>query len=246
MRDSTASQDKSAHHAVVSHGISSSQSAIDALPPDAVRLVLLRLNRFSDVANAAAVCHAWRDLIYSDQEILTGFKVCRRVLVTCSCTQPLRVPKHAPGAVPRVLQCAAEMGNLSALACVAHELEAHGEHRAAMELWRKAARRGHQEAMYRLGDGLYRGYGQGDEALVWLLKAVRYSAEDADKSTHANAACIEDAVSVLQLLLGYIYHDGEGTRSDNSEAVRWFKFAVSLGNREAGRMLGMLWNTGQY
>lgn len=49
------------------------------------------------------------------------------------------------------------------------------------------------------------------------------------------------------LLLGYIHLDGEfSVRQDLPEAVRWLKVAAKAGSREAEKVLGSLYNTGQY
>lgn len=48
------------------------------------------------------------------------------------------------------------------------------------------------------------------------------------------------------LVLGYLAFDGEGTRTDKQEAVRFFKLAAQAGCREAQQVLGWIFNTGQY
>lgn len=51
------------------------------------------------------------------------------------------------------------------------------------------------------------------------------------------------------LVLGYLCFDGEGTRTDKSEAVKYFKQAAAAGwgkeSREAAQVLGWIWNTGE-
>lgn len=47
-------------------------------------------------------------------------------------------------------------------------------------------------------------------------------------------------------ILGYLHLDGEGTRVDVGAAIRWFRLAERHGCRDAGRVLGSLFNTGQY
>lgn len=51
------------------------------------------------------------------------------------------------------------------------------------------------------------------------------------------------------LVLGYLCFDGEGTRSDRQEAVRYFKLSTAAGwgreSREAAQVLGWIWNTGK-
>ena len=50
-------------------------------------------------------------------------------------------------------------------------------------------------------------------------------------------------------MLGYLCFDGEGTRTDRSEAVKYFKQAAAAGwgkeSREAAQVLGWIWNTGE-
>lgn len=46
--------------------------------------------------------------------------------------------------------------------------------------------------------------------------------------------------------MGYLAFDGEGTRTDKQEAVRFFKLAAQAGCREAQQVLGWIFNTGQY
>ena len=47
-------------------------------------------------------------------------------------------------------------------------------------------------------------------------------------------------------ILGYLCLDGEGTRADTQAAIRWFRPAERYGCLEAGRVLGSLYNSGQY
>lgn len=48
------------------------------------------------------------------------------------------------------------------------------------------------------------------------------------------------------LVLGYLSFDGEGTRTDVQEAVRFFKLASQAGCKEAQHCLGWMYNTGQF
>lgn len=47
-------------------------------------------------------------------------------------------------------------------------------------------------------------------------------------------------------LLGLLHLDGEASKSDAGEAVRWLRLAAKYGSREAPALLGTLFNTGQY
>lgn len=53
-------------------------------------------------------------------------------------------------------------------------------------------------------------------------------------------------LAVVALLLGLLHLDGEGSRVDVPEALRWLKQAAQLGSAEAERVLGSLYNTGQF
>lgn len=53
-------------------------------------------------------------------------------------------------------------------------------------------------------------------------------------------------LAVVALLLGLLHLDGEGSRVDVPEAMRWLKHAAMLGSAEAERVLGSLYNTGQF
>lgn len=48
------------------------------------------------------------------------------------------------------------------------------------------------------------------------------------------------------LVLGYLHLDGEGTKEDKLEAVKFLKVSSSLGNTDAQKTLGFLYNTGQF
>lgn len=48
------------------------------------------------------------------------------------------------------------------------------------------------------------------------------------------------------LMLGFHYFDGEGVKADKPLAVRLFKLAGCNGSREAERVLGWIFNTGQF
>eukprot|EP00271_Cylindrocystis_brebissonii_P013734 TRINITY_DN3391_c0_g1_i1.p1 TRINITY_DN3391_c0_g1~~TRINITY_DN3391_c0_g1_i1.p1 ORF type:complete len:257 (+),score=58.44 TRINITY_DN3391_c0_g1_i1:847-1617(+) len=147
--------------------------------------------------------------------------------------------RHPHPPLPTLLLRCAEVGNMAAMTLVADEMERRGDLDGALGWFRKAARKGHQGSQYRVGAAYYRGEGRagrdGEEALAWLLRAVKHP--QGDESITAAAA----------LLLGYMYLDGEGTqRIDHGEAVKWFKAAGALGCREAEKTIGWLWNTGQY
>eukprot|EP00850_Spirogloea_muscicola_P014153 SM000100S09380 [mRNA] locus=s100:79567:80770:+ [translate_table: standard] len=140
---------------------------------------------------------------------------------------------------PYILRQAAEAANMTAMVVLAEEYQTRGDCTKAMEWLRRAARQGHQGCQIKVAEAYYRGEEtcprDGEEALVWLLRAARNP--DATRALSAKAA----------VLLGFMYLDGEGThRPDNTEAVRWFQLASKLGNLDAEQIVGWLWNTGQY
>lgn len=47
-------------------------------------------------------------------------------------------------------------------------------------------------------------------------------------------------------IMGYLHLDGEGTKADVAAAIRWFRLAERHGCRDAGSVLGSLFNSGQY
>ena len=47
-------------------------------------------------------------------------------------------------------------------------------------------------------------------------------------------------------LLGLLHLDGEASRAEPAEAVKWLRIAAHHGSREAPALLGSLYNTGQY
>lgn len=57
---------------------------------------------------------------------------------------------------------------------------------------------------------------------------------------------LEEQVARASLLLGYLHMDGEGTKASNLEAVRHMRRAALLGDEEAHRTLGWMYNTGQF
>ncbi|KAL4421539.1 hypothetical protein ABPG75_010830 [Micractinium tetrahymenae] len=81
--------------------------------------------------------------------------------------------------------------------------------------------------------------------------SVGSSAEAATAAGRALPALL-DAASCRRILaqaahiLGYLHLDGEGTKADVGAAIRWFRLAERHGCRDAGRVLGSLFNTGQY
>ena len=56
----------------------------------------------------------------------------------------------------------------------------------------------------------------------------------------------QEVLAKAALLLGFLHLDGEATRFDSGEALRWFKVALLHDCPESERVIGTLFNTGQY
>ena len=55
-----------------------------------------------------------------------------------------------------------------------------------------------------------------------------------------------EVLAKAALLLGFLHLDGEATKFDAGEALKWFKVALLNDCAEAERIIGTLFNTGQY
>lgn len=183
-----------------------------------------------------------------------------------------RVPAFAHAeSLPLLLRNACQAGNPSAMAHVAEVMEWNGDVAQALRMHLEAAKGGQRRSMVRVATAYYHGEGNmawdAEEALRWFKKAVGGIAnptgngrEETDGAEHrsnrreiaiaANGKKQEEQDIKLQahaaLMLGFMYLDGEGTKTDVVEAVKWFKKASSHGNGEAQKQLGVLFNTGQY
>ncbi|GAQ81685.1 hypothetical protein KFL_000870210 [Klebsormidium nitens] len=214
--------------------------SMDSLSIGELQMVFSFLG-FSDLSTASAVCKLWRMSIAEDEPLLKSLVIRRRMFQPAIAPPAPRRTKFLCGThpLPFVLIRAAEAGNVPAMVLVAEEMERQGQRPKALDWWKKAARKGDQGSQYRIGEAYYRGDSEwpqdGEEALIWLNRAAKFAHGDAGLSAAAG------------LLLGYMHLDGEGIAApNNTEAVRWFRFAAELGNREAEKTLGWLWNTGQF
>ena len=97
-----------------------------------------------------------------------------------------------------------------------------------------------------------------EESLKWLIKALKKVLEVNSLSqlqagalaplqlaTKARAFVPPGQELVMlrmieraALVLGYLHHDGEGTKADPGEACRLFRLAAACGSREGERVLG--------
>ena len=51
------------------------------------------------------------------------------------------------------------------------------------------------------------------------------------------------ALAQVKILLGFMYLDGDGTKEDPTEAIKWFKRASEHGNVDAAKHMCYLYNT---
>jgi len=99
---------------------------------------------------------------------------------------------------------------------------AHGDEKAAYEVYLPLAEKGHPDAQYSVGfmtangKGVKQDYG---EAIKWYRKAADQNHETA------------------QLSLGLMYRDGKGIRRDLVRAHMWLSLAAAQGQREARKRL---------
>ncbi|KAL0034572.1 hypothetical protein WJX79_008881 [Trebouxia sp. C0005] len=197
------------------------------------------------------VCHSWRRVITSDQHFLKGVAVnvnpkapLRGNQPLCECCRGMSVmvqqARHRQLPLPRVVDKAAHAGNLSACVCVAQIQDARGDTAAALKLWGKAGKLGHPEAQFRLGRACYEGVGvaaDAQDALLWLGRATKtLLAEDINVESISNVSTASLLARRTQLHLD----------RRQAEALKWFKVALLNDCAEAERIIGTLFNTGQY
>src|ERR1700730_4103544 len=48
-----------------------------------------------------------------------------------------------------------------------------------------------------------------------------------------------------QLLVGFMYQDGEGVQKDSAEAIHWYKLSADQGNKNAQFNMGILYEFGR-
>lgn len=76
-----------------------------------------------------------------------------------------------------------------------------------------------------------------------MLGSVGRTARARQRVSNSN---LQRQIASASLLLGYLHMDGEGTKVSNLEAVRHMRRASMLGDEEAHRTLGWMYNTGQF
>ena len=99
----------------------------------------------------------------------------------------------------------------------------------AVKWYHKAADKGNTDAMYKLGDCFYNGWGveeDDEEAFKWYRKA-------ADKGN-----------AYAMYKLGQCYYYGRGVENDREEAVKWYRKAAEQGNADAMNELGNCYHLG--
>jgi TPR repeat protein len=55
----------------------------------------------------------------------------------------------------------------------------------------------------------------------------------------------EQGVAAAQVVLGFMYHDGEGVTQDDAQAAQWMRKAAEQGNAAAEASLGGLYLAGE-
>ena len=78
------------------------------------------------------------------------------------------------------------------------------------------------------------------------MTSSRVDADGKKSSLGTRLKLLDSEYAEASTILGFMYLDGEGTRQDNTEAVRWFKEGKAYGSEPAARALGHLFNTGQF
>mmetsp|Transcript_19505 Transcript_19505/g.23371 ORF Transcript_19505/g.23371 Transcript_19505/m.23371 type:complete len:267 (-) Transcript_19505:249-1049(-) len=192
-------------------------------------------NTLGSLWSIAGVCSGWREAVLADKAVIA------RVAVRLKKSP---IPTKGPQLFPRLLEESIAAGNAQAMMCQAGVYEDQNKMRQAQGLWKKAARAGHMEAQFKLGCLHYHGTEtqarDSEQAVHWLQKA--------GQKMQASDRWEEDKERLAQvaLMLGYMHMDGDGTRTDNAEAMKWMLVAKSCGSKDAESTLGWMYNTGQY
>lgn len=219
------------------------------LPSELLGMVLKQMD--ADTSSAVAMtgaCGRWRGALMLETEALRSLSISVNLRTPVKAHGRL-IPAHllriidCP-ALPLLLTRSAVANNLSANVACAALLDAQRKPGAALRYWKRAAKLGHAAAQVRMGVSHYKGCHDVprdvEEAQVWLLRGAKQLL-----GSCGEAPCGE--LASAGLLLGYILLDGESSmRQDLQEAVRWFKVSAKHGSKEAEKILGSLYNTGQY
>lgn len=136
----------------------------------------------------------------------------------------------------------------------------------AIKEYEKAAKKGHAEAQFRLGDIYFKGLCTTtnlDTGFVWYREAARRGHTNAQnmvgvcygkglgttKNLEEAQRWFREAASKGdargQYNLGYLYYSGEGVARDFTEARNWFYQASKEGLPEADYFLGYIYQTGK-
>ncbi|KAK3239965.1 hypothetical protein CYMTET_50145 [Cymbomonas tetramitiformis] len=236
--------------------ISSDASELDAhsqwsqFPEEMLALVYDHLpQKLAHVLPSAGVCQAWRNAFLANKRRMA------RLGINVDINFPLKVdegesrkpaqfrkPSKAirTAKLPSVLFDLETAGNLQVTLLLGRVYDLRGDNiLLASKYWKKAGKAGLPEAQLALGRYFYDGknpaLGQdSEEALLWLQRAA--------KNVHSS----QDVIAAASMILGYLYHDGDGTKTDNTEAIRWFQVAQMNGSKEAAKAIGYMWKTGQF
>jgi len=163
---------------------------------------------------------------------------------------------------------AANMGNANAQAELGNMyFEGKGvsqNYQKALKWYRKAATKGFSDAQYNLGVMYANGYGvkQNDHiALKWYKKAAKHKRYSATAKNNIGSIyykkrmykqafkwykqAAKQGYSAAQLILGFMYENGQGVKQDIKEAAKWYKKAAQQGLSNAQYNLGNMYYFGK-
>lgn len=140
--------------------------------------------------------------------------------------------------------------------------EFHQDYTTAVQWYLKAAKKGHADAMNKMGV-YYFGKKEYKEALKWFESSAKegnqkarynmgllymnkeYGMKDITKAFYCYTLAAEAGVPQAQLELGLCYYYGIGTTKYGTKAVLWFERAAKQGLDEAQYLLGQCYFTGE-
>lgn len=220
------------------------------LPPEIFFQVVECLpNNFADLLAAAGVCCNWRENVMASQALMQNVSVkfskagpLKSGNAMPRCAHALKRAQETSGRitlpVPKILLALQDAGNIDSTVAIAKIHDWRGNPSRALRFWKHAAKNGIAEGQFRIGEAFYQGEGDmgrdAEEALMWLQRAA--------KNPHSTQPILAASATIL----GYLHMDGEGTKTDNLLATKWFAIGKEHGNKEAEKTLGWMWNTGQF
>eukprot|EP00238_Polyblepharides_amylifera_P007155 CAMPEP_0196579154 /NCGR_PEP_ID=MMETSP1081-20130531/17822_1 /TAXON_ID=36882 /ORGANISM="Pyramimonas amylifera, Strain CCMP720" /LENGTH=211 /DNA_ID=CAMNT_0041898627 /DNA_START=269 /DNA_END=901 /DNA_ORIENTATION=+ len=206
--------------------------SISDLSDDLLSKVFLHLpSKLVAVCPVAGVCKIWRDILLEHKALLITLAMKINPLSPYLRSPSTPPPRSERLKVPPILLATASSGNLQGIVGMAELLSVHSpKPDAALKWWKAAAKCGHPQGQFKVGEAHYRGSEtvpqDGEEAMVWLSRAAK------------NPECPPSTLSCAATILGYLHLDGEGTKIDNLAATKWFMIGKANGNLEAEKTLG--------